>query len=116
MLGADAADGDLGLGEAFAPVWPEAPVAQARLGGVERAIGSIGEFACQAELRRERVGKPVRQRAGEQAAQRGAGFGTLGIAQPAAGEVGEKVDARPPRHSASKRRLAGSRDRLDPDG
>ena len=91
--GADAADGDLGLGETLAAVGGEHPDREAGFGGVELDIRNVAEFRLDRELGGKGDGETFGQMPGEQPAQCHTGLSTLRSYQPAGSEVGEEVDA-----------------------
>ena len=98
--GVDAADRDLGLGEAFAAVGVETPVRQPPRHLLEPAVGDGGELAPQPDPLGQRLGEPLRQRFGEDVVEVGARPLALGPDEPVRWPVGEEVQpdlfARPP--------------------
>ena len=92
ICGADAADGDFGLGEAFGSVGRERPRGQLALGLFQQRVAAIAELAGQGDAFGQGGGEPIGQMPMEQAAQPEPGFGTLCFPQPASGLFRQEVD------------------------
>src|SRR5512147_1764308 len=89
---ANAADRDLGLGEALASVRRELPLGEAALGGVECAVGYVPKLKANPELFGKRLRKSVGKRASEQPAKRDARIVALCLTKPAGAKTGQEVD------------------------
>ncbi len=90
--GRNAADGDLGLGEALAAIGMELPLGEPLLRRAQDLVGDIAELGLDRELVGEDIGKPRSQQIAQGRAYGTARIAALAFDQPVAALLGQEID------------------------